>query len=203
MIDKIACFGLEKAINHALAMDPTSVQRLQPLDGKTIALDIHDWRLTLYVRFTRHSVQLFSQEPTQIDTKLIGPLFGLMRVGLAKGSSQSMVEQQVSLEGDSHTAELARDLFAQLDIDWEDHLSRIVGDSLAYHLGRGAKRLLNVAKQAAGATRQSTTEYLQFEINALPCRDEVEDFYQDIKVCRDDVERLSARIALLKQGNSQ
>ncbi len=202
MIDKMACFALEKTINAALALDPNSQQRLSPLNDKVVALEVEDWKITLYMRFQSHGVQLLSDKPSQVDTHMGGALFGLMRVGLAKGDSQAVFAEKINIEGDTDVAEKARDLLTHLDIDWEDHLSRIIGDRLAHHIGRGAKHFLGALKQMCQATRQSASEYLQYEANLLPCREEVNDFYSAVTTCRNDADRLEARIALL-QGQSQ
>ncbi|MDF1655498.1 MAG: SCP2 sterol-binding domain-containing protein [Coxiellaceae bacterium] len=202
MIDKIACFGLEKAINTALAMDPDTKPALQELAGKAIALHITDWNINMYCRYHDDGVQMSSTAPATVDTHINGKLFGLMKVGLAKGDSTALFEQKIEIEGDTATGEKARALFQNLDIDWEEHLSRITGDSIAHHLGKGAKRFGDWLKQTRTATCQSTTEYLQYETQALPCREEVEDFYKGVQTCRDDIERIAARIDLLTQGDN-
>lgn len=203
MIDKLACLSLEKAINTALAMDPESKLRLTPLTNKVIQLSITDWNIDLYIRFDQNGAQLFAEQPSHVDTIIKGRLFGLIRVGLTKGEGSAMFEQKIEIDGDTTVGEKVRELFAKLDIDWEDHLSRLVGDNLAYHIGKGAKATLNAFKSMLDASRQSTTEYLQYEIQALPSQHEVQHLYQGIQTCRDDVERLSARIALLQKGQSR
>ena len=39
------------------------------------------------------------------------------------------------IEGDTHIALALEQLFQKLDIDWEEHLSRFVGDVVAYKIG--------------------------------------------------------------------
>ncbi len=203
MIDKLACLSLEKAINTALAMDSDSQQRLTQLAGKVIQLSITDWNIEIYARYDQHGIQLFTDQPSHVDTTIKGRLFGLIRVGLAKGEGAALFEQKIEIDGNTTVGEHARELFSKLDIDWEDHLSRLVGDNLAYHIGKGAKATLNALKTMRQASRQSTTEYLQYEIQALPSQQEVQHLFQGIQTCRDDVERVSARIALLQKGHTQ
>ncbi len=202
MIDKIACFSLEKAINTALAMDPDTKPALHTLSGKAIALHITDWNIDMYCRYHDDGIQMSSSAPATVDTHIYGKLFGLMKVGIAKGDSTALFENKIEIEGDTTTGEQARALFQNLDIDWEEHLSRITGDSIAHHIGKGAKRLSKWLKSTACNTQQSTTEYLQYESQTLPCREEVDDFFQDIQQCRDDVERIEARINLLTQSEN-
>lgn len=203
MIDKLACISLEKAINTALAMDPECGQRLAPLANKVVRLSIIDWNIDLYICFDQHGVQLFTDQPSHVDTTIKGRLFGLIRVGLAKGEGSALFEQKIEFNGDTNVGEHVRALFAKLDIDWEDHLSRVVGNNIAHHIGKGVKATFNAIKSMRQASCQSTTEYLQYEIQALPSELEVLHLYQGIQTCRDDVERLSARIALLQKGQSR
>ncbi|MCB1155828.1 sterol-binding protein, partial [bacterium] len=81
-----------------------------------------------------------------------------------------------------------------MDIDWEEMLSRYTGDIVAHQLGnlvRGANRWLS---RSAGVIEQDLGEYLQEEARSLPPRLEVQDWMNEVDAARSDLDRLEARI---------
>lgn len=198
LISAIACYSLERAINEALKLDESSPQRLRKLDGKSVAIDITDWQMSACITFYDHGVQVSAKPVEHCSTRIKGTLFGLFRVGLAKGDSKALFAEKIDIDGDTQVAELTRNLFTELNLDWEGRLANIVGGQAAHQVGRGARHIIKAFKQARLATAESTTEYLQYEINCLPNGDEVQDFISAVGQCRNDVDRLAARVALLK-----
>jgi ubiquinone biosynthesis protein UbiJ len=86
----------------------------------------------------------------------------------------------------------------RLDLDWEEELSRWLGDSLARKLGNLGRRSARVARESVQTLAMDLSEYLRFEKQALPDRTEVDEFNADVDTLRNDVERLKARINRLQ-----
>ncbi|MGB5200150.1 MAG: sterol-binding protein, partial [Sedimenticolaceae bacterium] len=91
------------------------------------------------------------------------------------------------------------EVLADLDIDWEEQLSRFTGDIAAHEIGRGVRAASREGARMRRSSEQILSEYLTEEARLLPHRFEVEDFIADVDTLRDDAERLAARIALLEK----
>jgi ubiquinone biosynthesis protein UbiJ len=117
----------------------------------------------------------------------------------ADSSSAGLLANNIVIIGDTTVAEQFKELFAHLEIDWEEQLSHVAGDVIARQMGNFFRALSRWAKQSARTARQDLTEYLQEEIRLVPPREELQDFFSEIDHLRNDVERIEVRINRLKQ----
>jgi ubiquinone biosynthesis protein UbiJ len=81
-----------------------------------------------------------------------------------------------------------------MEIDWEEHLSRLVGDIAAHRIAGLVNGLRNWGKTAADNLADDVGEYLQEESRDVVSGAEMGVFYQRVDKLRDDTERLKARI---------
>ena len=88
---------------------------------------------------------------------------------------------------------------ADVDIDWEEHLSRLVGDVVAHEVGGAARAARAFGRRAGRTAEQNLREYLQEEARLLPTRYELKELLDAVDVLRDDVERLAARVERLRR----
>lgn len=185
---------LESAINQFLRLDPDTIKKLAALSDKIIAVQITDWRITLIILPQHDGITLSDDDKLIPDATIKGNLFDLCKVGLAKGSSEAVFEHRVEIFGDIETGEKIRDLLRDMDIDWEEHLSKIVGDSLAHQLMRGARKFADIGKEFVAGIRENLREFLQEESSLAPKPEQLEHFFQQIGQLRNDCDRLEARI---------
>ena len=81
-----------------------------------------------------------------------------------------------------------------MDIDWEEHLSKMVGDVPA-NLAFGAiNKISSWTKQAMSSFKDDVSEYLQEESRDVVTGAEIDSFNAKVDRLRDDVERLAAVI---------
>jgi ubiquinone biosynthesis protein UbiJ len=99
------------------------------------------------------------------------------------------------VEGQTDLAQELGELLGGIEVDWEEQLSRLVGDPVAHQVGSGLRSAGRWGRHSAETLTQNLGEYLQEEARLLPSRNEVAAFLDDIDRLRDDVERLAARIA--------
>jgi ubiquinone biosynthesis protein UbiJ len=88
-------------------------------------------------------------------------------------------------------------LAKRANIDWEEPLSKLFGDSVAHEVGRGVRGLVSWARVASETFSSDLGEYLREERRLTPTQLEVDDFTAHVDRVRDDVERLELRIARL------
>lgn len=206
MINSLALAALEKAINSYINLDPETATKLSPMQGKVIQLDISDFPLGFYIVINNQQFQLQADHPQSAqapDVILSGKLMSLVRVGVAGADGKSLFKERISITGDTELGEKLRDILQQIDIDWEEHVSRIIGDIATHKLAYGLKQLKQFSQHARGTVGDNVTEYLQQEAACLPSALEVEQLYRDIGSLRDDVERAEARINRLVANHSE
>ena len=101
--------------------------------------------------------------------------------------------------GDAETAQSFQKLFAAARPDFEEELSRIVGDAPAHHLARAAREAFAFGQCTLDTFARNMAEYLTEESRDLPAKPEVEMLLEGIDRLREDVDRLEARILRLER----
>lgn len=87
----------------------------------------------------------------------------------------------------------------RMDVDWEEQLSKAVGDVAAHQLGNLWRGLRGWGRRSADTLVRDGVEYLQQELHALPPRPAVEQFLSAVDTLREDADRLTARIERLRR----
>lgn len=195
MIKKYSLLGLQKAINHALALDTDMPTKLAPLNGRVLKLVITPLSFSFFLLFTPDGIQLLEEYADSIDTTIHSSPLGLIRLSLLPASKvRSLFNDQITLSGDTELGQKVKQLFDQIDIDWEGHLAQFTGDAIAYKLGSIVRQGFAMKQRFGEAMQQNVTEYLQEELRAFPPREEINDFFNDVDELALHVERLSAHV---------
>lgn len=195
----VAALGvLEKAINAALALDPATSERLAQLEGRVIAIKISGTGRTLFMLPSKDGLRLMARFDGEADTTLRGAPFALFRMNTGK-PGEGLFSGDVTIDGDVELGQRIQRIFQQLDIDWEEHLSRLTGDIIAHQVGNGIRDLFAWGKRAADTLGMDTSEYLQYEREVLPTRQEMETFLGDVDELRIAGDRLEARLRRLNE----
>lgn len=196
MIKAFAITALEKAIKAYLKLDPETMTRLAKLSGNIICFDIQDLNIQLYFKPDSHGLYILSESHTQPTTIIKGSLVGLFCAYQA--TDHASRAKHISIEGDMEVGQAFYTLLNSIDIDWEELLSQFTGDIIAHQAGNLARSFFSWGKATYNSLQNNLTEYLQEEISYFPPREEVADFLLAVDQVRDDVERLAAKIDLLK-----
>lgn len=186
---------LETLINKTLALDPEAQMQLAQLAGRTVSLDITDWKIKTTVQITEQGVQLLTEKPVTVDASLSGPLMGLLQTAQAGGSSSAMRQSGLRMEGDVQLAEKLKHILAGLDIDWEAPLQHAFGPTLSGGIGVGLRKLQRAGKQILSSSRNQIGTFLKTDSDCLPSAAEVTQFNRSVTVLRHDVDRLEARLS--------
>jgi len=194
----LALTGLEAALNKVLRLDPDTLKKCRQLDGKSIKLEITDWDISFFILPYAQGVQLITDHHQTPNTTISGKLFNLMKVGAAGASTTALFDASITISGDTKTGEVLRDIFRDLDIDWEEQLSKIVGDTLAHPIASRVKKFFSLGKRSAQSFGENISEYLHYEAQQLPPKNDVEQFIERIANVRDDVDRMDARVQRLQ-----
>jgi ubiquinone biosynthesis protein UbiJ len=190
--------SLTKAINAYLRLDPESKQRLKNLRGKAITIEFLPFHFIFQCVFSEDSVELQADEWLQTDTKIRGTPLQMLGAMLTKDNRQRFFAEDLLIEGDATIAQQVIELFDELQIDWEEYLSRLVGDVPAYHVGRTLRDMKEWLHNTEKTLAQNINEYIHEEAGFLPVREALQDFFSEIDTLRMHVDRIEARFVRLR-----
>jgi ubiquinone biosynthesis protein UbiJ len=187
--------ALDVALNRVLQLDPRAAQRLQTLEGKLLALHIRGPNLTLYLLPVDGRLQVHAFAEGHVDTTISASPLGLARLTLQKDASDAMFKGDVKIVGDVEFGQTIKDILGHIDIDWEEQLSKVIGDVAAHQVGRGVRGVVNWSEHASDSLQQDLAELLQHEMRMLPQRADIEQFLDDVDKLRADFERFELRLS--------
>ncbi len=200
--------AIETAINTWLKLDGESLEKLKRVEGKIIRFHITGLELNLYFLPAFAGINVLGNYPDIdgggiVDATIHGSPMALIRVSTAENSGETLLKSDVEIDGDIRIAEKFSEVLREVDIDWEEHLSRLVGDIVAHQAGqftRGATRWLTETNQAM---KMNTAEYISEEAKLSPADAEVKHYMDQVDDLRMGVDRLDARIANLKANSKE
>lgn len=192
---------LEKALNHYLALDPESQQRIAVLDNKVVTIELQGVALQFQLHFCDGNIQVRWQNFLRADLTIKGTPLNLLHMSMARTQRQRFFADDVQIEGNLELARLVLAIFDELTIDWEDVSARIMGDIPAHQFGRFMRGVKNVGDQFRQSFLRNVNEYVHEEINLVPPNEALVDFFHGVDELRMDVDRLEARVLrLCKRG---
>lgn len=112
--------------------------------------------------------------------------------------SRDAASRDFGVEGDAELASAISFVAANLRWDFEEDLSRLVGDIAAHRVGEAVRAMERWRRATANAAVTGIAEYLTEEKQVLPTRLRSESFMQEVEELRDAVERLEKRVARLE-----
>ncbi|OJA00004.1 hypothetical protein BEV13_04625 [Rickettsiella grylli] len=185
----------EALLNRYLNLDPESKEQLRQLSGKVIKIE---WGpLTYYWQFKSDSISFSKIYNGPADLVLRGSTFDFLRLIFSKNKALTDIPLQVS--GDMAFGMQFRAFFLNLEMDWEEQLAKILGDTAAYPVIQLLKAMRRWARESVKNLSENLTNYLQTEINGLISTEELQVFFSDIDELRDDCARLETRIERLEK----
>jgi len=191
--------ALERAHERALELDPDTRDALGPLDGRRLVLrlDSPPLALQLTVRDRRLKVGPV-QEGSEPDLAVRTTLSGLLSQlpGLRPGDGAPVGKMRI--EGDAELARRVQALARGFDPDWEKPFADVFGDVIGVQVAQGLAGALRQARVTGGEFARSAAEFVTEETRDVVPRAELEAFYEDVDVLRDDVERMDARLRRLR-----
>ena len=184
---------LEHAINRALELDPVSAAAIGELPGKVIRLSCTRPALELYV-VTGEPLRLLQYYEHDTDASIAGELSAWSELLLADDPGTALINGQLTVGGDSQLFLQLYAIARSLELDWEGHLARLVGDMPAYFLGRAARSLFRSGQRGSRTLQRTLDDLLHEEARLVPTRIEIYNFGQAIRQLEMQLDRLDARL---------
>lgn len=190
---------LDRLTRLLLNLDPDGREKLADLKGRIFCLEVTAPQITLYLIPTGHGLELANECDGEPDVTLTGPLSAFIRLARPDSRGNPSTDSQISMQGDAEAGQALGKILVQLDIDWEEGLSRLVGDTPARKMGNILRDLNDWTAESADLSRTHAAEYLQEEKRLLPTNLACERFCNDVNDLRADVDRVEQRILRLSK----
>ncbi len=186
-------FFFSKALNRVLADYPLAREQLGRHAHKEIALSIGP--AAGRVRITPAG----EVEPVGVGgTGAADVSFGVpLRLLPRLAAKDEAAMREVKFEGDSELAALLADLSRHLEWDFEEDLSRVVGDIAAHRIAGAARSTHAWQQEAQDRLSANLAEYLTEERRAFITTQDLDALARANEALRDDIARLEARLDLI------
>jgi ubiquinone biosynthesis protein UbiJ len=178
-------------VNHVLSQAPWARERLRAFAGRCAVIKV--FPLSQRVLVTSEGfMEAASVECTaDVSIGLTPPLLARFLAG------DEDAQREAAIEGDTAFAQEIAYLAKHLRWDYEEDLSRIVGDVAAHRVGETARGLAAWQAEAGRNLAENFRDYWTQEKPLIAARGAVETFNRAVDELRDAVERLDKRIERL------
>jgi ubiquinone biosynthesis protein UbiJ len=175
------------ALNHFLDAAHWARERLMAFPGKQATIAMPPLRLAFRVR-ADGTLEVTDGGPPDVQISLPSnsPLLAV------QGTDAIMREAHVS--GSAEFADALRFVALNLEWDFEEDLSRIVGDIAAHRIAGFLKTCRQWQRDAAQRAAENLVHYLRDTAPTLVMPTDVETFVDAVDRLRDDLARLEKRI---------
>lgn len=191
---------MQAVLNRNIGMSTPARTSARELDGRRVVIESPDIGLCVSFQFAEEVVQLSTQAAEGADCVITGSPLNLLRLA---GPNPTGVfrEGAAEISGDALIGQEFQKFLKFARPDWEEELSRLVGDVAAHQLVRGFASFLDWGRRSSQAMAQNAAEYFQEESRDLPSSAEARHFMDDVDELRDQADRLDARIKVLEQDS--
>ncbi len=196
-MDKLGLKPLEDLVNRGIEQSAEASSACRNLSGRRLLIDPRGLPGFLVLAVEENRLQIYLTDDSTADCRISGLPIGLLRTGMS-GTAEALRQGAAELSGDSAIAQDFGRLMDMARPDWEEELSRLVGDVIAHRLGNLARGLIGWGRNAVDTLATDSGEYLAEESRQVPTRFELEEFLEEVDRLRDDVERCTARLKRLE-----
>ena len=194
---------LERLVNRLLSLDQETLDDLAGLSGKVVQIElINTGQPVISLIVNEHAIRVDTEYAATGDVLIRGtPLDLLVYMRSSTGDRQA-VTGNMEIRGDLGLAQDFQRLLRRFEVDWEEQAARLVGDTLARKASGIAAMSADFLRHLKSKIELDLSEYLLYETEVLPERDEVERFNNCVDTLRDDLERLKQRFHRLSADDA-
>ena len=197
-------------INHVLAGEPWASAELAKHAGKAIALEMPFGRFAVQITNSGLLEAVRHADSTEIsDGEAVPPIRTALVLTISSQALSTLLTssgpirenafKSVTIAGDADLAQLLGRLAGQLRWEYEEDLSKIIGDAPAHFAVAQGKKIASAGKAAGRDFLENAVEYLSEEKKVLLNQRDFAIHKNQLMELRDSVERLDKRIVLLQQ----
>jgi len=181
------------SFNRYLDCDLERAQALENIDDKILSITIKEANFTLIMQV--QNARFFEADLSQqIDASIIVSMHVLSGKMRGQDQNQLLKDGIIEIQGDSHVASVFNKVMNEIEIDWQDVISKYTGDIVAHQITTGAKSVASVLRRLGDNLRLDVRDYLQDDLQIAVTESEVEHFVEQVDDLRARTDRLEARL---------
>lgn len=192
----------EQAINRVLALDATAAKRLQPLQGKVLAVHARAPELSFYVLPSATGLRLASQWLGEVHCSVSARTADLLQLAKAANKTQVLHGQAFVIDGDSGVLLALAAVLQDLELDWQYPLSRSLGPLATSGIDSLLSASAKLGRHSLQSFEQTLADYLSEESRTLVGNREAQYHFTELEHLKLSLERLEARVARLSPSSS-
>lgn len=193
----------EVLINRTLKLDPETQVRLAGLSGKVLSLEFINTGLVLYLIPELESMRVDTGYSGEANVIIRGSPVNLIAYLVSSSGKGEGFTGRLEIIGDVGLAQDFQSIIKQVDLDWEEFLSKWLGDTMAHKMGNMVRNTINFARDTKRTLELDVSEYLRYEKEILPEQNEVNEYIASIDELRNDAERLKLRVNRLTRATQE
>jgi len=188
--------SVEALLNRNIEQSAEAAAAARRLNGTSLQIDI-DGIKSIRAEVCAGRLALVTGGESAADACISGAPLALFE--LLKNGMNSQGRAALQIRGDAEIAARYRELIAAARPDFEEELSRLVGDMPARRMSQFALAALAWARKTGRTAGENLAEYLQEESRDLVNKPELEEYLQGVDQAREAADRVAARLARLEQ----
>ncbi len=188
---------LTRLLNHLVNQNSWAKTQLQGYGGKTVRFDMPPLGATLTV--LEDGGLAIAGESATADARIIMPVPAALRLLTGDEGASALA----TIEGDTELAAALARIMRGMSWEFEEDLSKVVGDIPAHQLAETARKLKGEILSQSLNLAQMLSEYWQEEQPMIAKKRHIDVFNREVDDLREDTERLQKRIEKLYEKLGQ
>lgn len=192
------CAALESVLDAYLGQDPETAAALERIEGRLVAVRLEGVGVEFLLVPEKSRIRVHGSLGDEPDAVILATPLAMLRLALSEQPAAALAGSDVHIEGDVEAGERLWAVLRAVEFDWEELMSRYIGDPLAHALGANARDLGAQLRRNLSHTIDDLGEYVTEEAHLSPPRPELDGFLDTVDRLREDLDRLEARLSRLE-----
>ena len=196
---------LEDGCNRFLRLDGDTLRSLGDLDGRVFCLRVNkegkgEQGPAMYFFPSEGGFQIRPEHDGKVDVTITGNPPAFIKLVMGEFAPSLTGSGQMQITGDLELGQRFQKILKNVDIDWEEYLSRYVGDVVAHRIGHVARQFRGWTRHVVETLRQDFAEVMTEELQVAARPEAVQSFMDRVDRVRADVDRLEKRLQKFKDS---
>ena len=148
----------------------------------------------IYITPSENGLTIDDECSKDPDVLIKSTPINFIRLLLSSKTKTQDIPIDMQVVGDINLARDFQKVMSNLQTDFEEPLSRILGDTLAFQIGNFLRKAEGFTSNIAEKMMLDISEYLRFEIEMLPDELLVDEFSKEVDSLRDETELILSLI---------
>ncbi len=202
-VGMFALMPVEKILNTLASRDPYIAAQFGKFDGKVLEINCHRPSLTINLRFEDDSLKLGAIDcdtlGIQADAVISGSAADLLQLLAQDSSDRPLANDAINISGDAILVQDIYHTISELDVDWDDLLSPLLGDLLSNEFRNLSKNTRSFSEHARQSMSRNIDDYLTEEARLIPDKSAVDSFGDDLDRLRLRIDRAGAQADIIRK----